>query len=141
MKSDGHGKVPENPSASSQGDGSYRPNHISAAVRWAYGITSGVMLLYCAYGLWIDDLFIPGRQRRRFLGKHSGGLHLDGIEAWLMTAAVVCAASVMLSIIVDHYDKRDNERNYRRFVGFAFAATWLFFFSSMIMSLINAGMD
>ncbi len=99
---------------------SHTPNHISLSSRWFYAIASPLIVAYGAYGIWIDDLFLPG--------KRGPGTHLHGVAAWLMFAAIVAAALNMVSVIIDHFDTRNNETNYRRFAkitswsGFALAA-------------------
>ena len=35
--------------------------------------------------------------------------------AWLMAAAFVCGSLVLFSVVVDHYDRRNNESTYQGF--------------------------
>ena len=60
---------------------SYTPNHIPVWTRVFYGLASPGLILYGAFGLWIDDLYIPG--------KRGPGTHLHGPAAWLMAAAML----------------------------------------------------
>lgn len=41
-----------------------------------------------------------------------------------MAAAMLCAVAVLVSAVVDHYDKRDNEAAYRRFAARGYEAAW-----------------
>ena len=59
----------------------YTPNHIPVWTRVFYGLASAGLILYGAFGLWIDDLYIPG--------KRGPGTHLHGPAAWLMAAAML----------------------------------------------------
>ena len=97
----------------------YTPNHVPLGLRLFYLALSLGLLAYGTFGLWTDDLFIPA--------KRGPGTHLHGLAAWLMFAAMACAALNMLSVIVDHFDTRNNETNYRRFARLAFWAGWVFF--------------
>jgi len=53
----------------------------------------------------------------------------------MMYGAFVCASVVMLSVIVDHYDKRDNEATYQNFANIFRFAGWGFFILSMILRI------
>ncbi|MDO4795103.1 MAG: hypothetical protein Q4A28_04070 [Brachymonas sp.] len=65
------------------------------------------LLAYGAYGVWKNDLYISwGRLSR---------VHLHGAPAWVMYAAMICGAASLLSVVVDHYDQRNNEERYECF--------------------------
>ena len=83
------------------------PNHIPVWTRVFYGFASAGLIAYGAFGLWIDDLYIPG--------KRGPGTHLHGPAAWLMAAAMLMGSINMASVVVDHLDERNNETDYRRF--------------------------
>ncbi len=83
------------------------PNHIPESERWWNGFLSFLLLSYGTYGLTVDDIYIPG--------KRGNGMRFHGVAAWLVYGAMVSAAANMISVIVDHYDKRNNETNYRLF--------------------------
>lgn len=88
-------------------EGKYVPNIIPLGKRIWNILSSLFLLAYGAYGLWIGDIYIPG--------KRGSGTHLHGLAAWAMYAAFIAACLAMLSIIVDHFDKRDNEARYKYF--------------------------
>lgn len=110
-------------------DPNYTPNHIPAAERTKNIVFSILLFAYGSYGVSVNDLYVPGRRSR--------GMHLHDVPAWIMYGAIVCACIVMLSVVVDHYDKRNNETNYRLFAeNFRFLG-WGFFGMSLIMAIFR----
>jgi len=105
-------------------NGNYIPNSISPVDRLWNIIFAIGFTLYGAYGIFIDDLYIPSKR---------GGMHLSGESAWIMYAALICGCIYFLSIVVDHYDKRDNEIKYYMFgknvkyLGLAMAMVAIFY--------------
>ena len=85
----------------------YQPNHIPAGKRLRLAIYSIALLLYGGHGLWRNDLYLPWPRHH--------GTHLHDVSAWTMFGAFVCGSLVMVSIVVDHYDGRDNEKTYQKF--------------------------
>jgi hypothetical protein len=49
-------------------------------------------------------------------------MHLQGLPAWLAGARLASAAANLLSVVADHYDKRNNENQYRSFARWSFLA-------------------
>lgn len=92
--------------------GRYTPNHISLEARAWYLVLSSLLITYASAGVAVDDLFlfIPGSRRSPSLH-----IHLHGVPAFLAGAAILSASATLLSVVVDHYDKRNNETNYRTF--------------------------
>jgi len=82
-------------------------NSIPANERLMNLLLSAALLTYGWLALRINDVFVPGKRGR--------GLHFHDAAAKFMVLAMVCACVVMLSVVFDHYDRRDNERQYRRF--------------------------
>lgn len=107
----------------------YTPNHIPAKERILSIVFSLFLFLYGTYGVWVNDLYMPG--------KRSGGIHLHDVPAWIMYGAITCACLVMLSVVVDHYDERNNETNYKLFANLFKYAGWGFFALSLIMAIIR----
>ncbi len=103
------------------------PNHIPRGTRIRNLIFSSVLLIYGALGVYIDDLYIPGKRSR--------GIHLHGEPAWIMYAAFVCAAANLLAVVIDHYDTRPNERNYRTFALVTQIAGWSLFGLAIVFDL------
>lgn len=109
------------------GTAEYKPN---AYTKWDLYFSAATVLVLVAWGgwgLWVDDLAVPTRR---------GTLHLHGSSAWLMYAAWLFAASSFVAIIVDHFDKRDNEKRYKRIGHFAVFGAWLLFFGSLSVSFV-----
>ncbi len=107
--------------------GLYTPNHIPVETRWIHLIISGGLILYAAIGLLVDDIYLPGKRR--------GGLHFHGISAWVMAFAFAMACCNLLSVIVDHYDRRNNETNYRLFAKVTSLLGILLFIAAAVVGL------
>jgi len=89
----------------------YTPNHVSLDTRAFYLFASSLIIAYAVASLIRDDFYIwlPSRRGRDI------SEHLHGSAAWLAAAAAFAAASNLLAVVVDHYDKRNNETNYRAY--------------------------
>lgn len=96
----------------------YVPNEIPLGERVRHIIFSLLLLSYGAYGLWVNDLYVPGRRR---------GIHLHDAPAWVMSGAITCACIVLLSVVIDHHDRRNNERHYRTFAFVGAVIGWSLF--------------
>lgn len=103
----------------------YSPNHIPAGERWFYGVVAAIAIAYGSYGIWVDDIYIPG--------KSSGGIHFHGLAAWLVYLGMLCLAANFLSVIVDHLDRRNNERNYRLFARVTCWAGWISYIAALLL--------
>lgn len=88
--------------------GSYHaPNSFSRKDR-IINLAIGLLLFsYGSYGLWQDDIWLPG--------KRTSGVHFHGIAAWLIYGAILASVAMFFSIVLDHYDKRRNEHTYMAF--------------------------
>ena len=109
--------------------GRYIPNHISTKDRMTYVGFSILLAAYGSYGIWVNDIYIPGKRSR--------GIHLHDVPAWVMYGAIICACLVMLSVIADHYDNRNNEKHYRAFADAGKYIGWTLFGISLIMALFQ----
>ncbi len=106
----------------------HAPNTFSLWERASNTFLALALLAYGAHGLLRDDLYLPGRRSR--------GVHLHGTPAWIMYGAFVCAAAVLLALVVDHYDRRNNEHHYDRFKQLVGKAGWGFFFAALLWDLV-----
>jgi len=105
------------------------PNSFSPAHR-AFNISQAVVLLaWGAYGVYRDSLWVPGRRT-------SGGL-LHGPSAWFVCAAMVVTAANLLTVVVDHYDTRNNEHQYRRFRNASQIVAWSLFLVGLVLSIVH----
>jgi hypothetical protein len=101
---------------------------IPAGTRLWHIVLSMVLLVYGFFGVYLDDLYIPG--------KHTRGVHLHGEPAWIMFGAFVCAALNLLSVVADYYDPRDDERVYRAFARAMQIAGWTLFAAALVLDLV-----
>jgi hypothetical protein len=109
--------------------GRYIPNQIPAGERLTHVMLSLALFAYGSYGVWVNDLYVPGKRGR--------GVHLHDTPAWVMYGAMICAGLVTLSIVADHYDRRNNERHYRAFAAVGEGAGWTLFAISLLWSLLT----
>lgn len=105
----------------------YQPNQIPLKERWSNFLFATALLTYGGLGAKIDDLYIPG--------KRGNGVHFHGAPAWMMFGALACAAVVLLLTIVDHYDRRDNERHYRWATKSLKMAGWALFGAAFLLDI------
>lgn len=107
----------------------YRPNRVPLGERiWNKALAS-LLLIYGGYGIYINDLYLPG--------KHGRGVHLYNESALIMYGAFICGALVMLSIVVDHYDERDNEHRYHLFAKISKYLGWGLFGGALIYDFLK----
>lgn len=111
-----------------ENDDTYSPNHIPRAERLKNVLMSGALLAYGTFGLWIDDLFLPS--------KRGSGLHLHGLPVWVMYLAMILASANLLAVVVDHYDQRNNEHNYRRFAKLTQILGWAAFALALVLHVL-----
>lgn len=110
-------------------NGRYVPNDIPSGERIGYIIFSLLLICYGTFGVWVNDLYVPGKRR---------GIHLHDAPAWVMYGAIICACLVLLSVVIDHYDRRNNERHYRTFASVGGFLGWTFFGVSILWALFDA---
>lgn len=100
------------------------PNTFTRWQRIFNSFLAAALLVYGTLGIVMDDMFIPGRW--------SKGLHLHGLAAWLMYGAILTGASVLFALVVDHYDRRNNEQHYIRFKRIASHLGWCLFGAALV---------
>lgn len=88
--------------------GAYLPNRLSILERLAYCVLALTLFAHATLGVYIDDLIIPGR-------RGNDNSHFHGWQAWLIACAIYLVVLSLISRIIDHYDKRNNEQRYRQF--------------------------
>ena len=108
--------------------GRYVPNVIPSGERTGHILFSLLLVAYGTYGVWVNDLYVPSKRR---------GIHLHDVPAWIMYGAIICACLVLLSVVIDHYDRRDNERHYRTFASIGESLGWSFFVVSLLWALFH----
>lgn len=106
----------------------FKPNRIPLVERLGSVL---LILVIGAYTLW-------SLGRNDFPVKIAKGppAHLHGIAAWLMAGAAFSAVAVLISVLVDHYDKRDNEISYRQFVRVGSVVGWTLFGTALLVHFL-----
>ncbi len=107
----------------------YIPNHIPSAERWWNVGLSLLILAWGAYGLFADDLIVPT--------KRGNGIHLLGTAAVIMFCAMVASVLNLLSVVLDHFDIRNNELMYRRIAFGMQALGWSLFAAAIIFHVLR----
>jgi hypothetical protein len=89
----------------------YKPNQVPLWDRVKYTALAVLLLAAGSLGLWKDDISF------RILKARYGGkiYHLHGTPAFMMFAGYLFVSLALLSLVVDHYDKRNNEKSYQLF--------------------------
>ncbi|MDB5802350.1 MAG: hypothetical protein JWL63_3289 [Rhodocyclales bacterium] len=100
-------------------------NHIPKDERIKNTVFSVLLIIYGSCGIYGNDLYIPGKRGR--------GVHLHNGAAWLMFGALISCSLFLLSVVVDHYDTRNNETNYRFFANVTRTIGWILFALSLIL--------
>jgi TRAP-type C4-dicarboxylate transport system permease small subunit len=106
----------------------YTPNHIPRTERFLNVLYALAIIIFGAIGLTTGELLIPGKRT-----SGPNGIALQGFSAWAMYAAMICACVVLLSVVADHYDRRNNEFSYRRFARIGKILGWSFFILSLAL--------
>ncbi len=101
------------------------PNHIPFGERVINIILSAIIFGYGTYGVLTDDIYIPGRS--------AGGTHFHGEPTWILYGAFLCTAANLMSVVVDHYDKRNNVKNYKLFARLTQVAAWTLFILALLL--------
>jgi hypothetical protein len=113
----------------------YTPNRIPKSERKWNLILSAVLIVIGSIILVTDDLYIPlVRPKNHF--PTDNGVHFHGKILWFIFAAFIAAASNMISVVLDHYDKRNNERNYRLFAMVSEAIGWSLLFLGLFLEAL-----
>lgn len=92
----------------------YTPNAVPLRKRVINTLIGLFLAAYCAYSLWIDQLYVPFINR--YAPGQSEAITFRGIDAWVMAAALMCVVLFCVLSVVDHYDRRRNERHYQKAV-------------------------
>ena len=105
----------------------HTPNSFSIKERIERSLLAVALLAYGTFGVYKDDLYMPG--------KYGRGIHLHGTSAWILYAAMLCGAAVLASVVIDHYDRRNNEHKYLAFQRYTKVLGWTLFGASMLNSI------
>lgn len=106
----------------------YIPNKIPLGKRLWNKALAISLLIYGGYGIYKNDLYIPARFR---------GIHLHDEPAIVMYAAFISGAVVLLSVVVDHYDRRNNEEKYQGIARSFSWFGWTLFFIAILWQFLR----
>lgn len=85
----------------------HTPNHIPLKERFWCCVAIVVYGILCYLGFVEGKVYIPG-------GKHSPGWYISGASGfWFAELSHWCMIASFITIIIDHFDKRANELNYK----------------------------
>lgn len=110
-------------------DGTYVPNRVALKTRIANCLLSLGMVAYGFWGIRRDDLIVPIAKRT--------SSHFHSISAWVMYAAMLCASVHLPAVVIDHYDRRNNEHLYLRLGQLSSKIGWVLFGIAFIVGLTH----
>jgi hypothetical protein len=112
----------------------YKPNRISAEERTWSIVISVILMVYGITSIYMNDMVFPGGGK---YGEVKERLHLQGFPLWMMFLAFAAASANLLSVVADHYDKRDNQINYKRFGKICRIIGWIFCLTTLMFYVIQ----
>jgi len=95
------------------------PNTIPLKTRIFNLLISGCLVAYALYSIASNDFYLPS--------KREPGTHVHGLVVWIFVAACLAVVINMMSTVVDHYDKRNNELTYAHIDAATQWLGWIFF--------------
>lgn len=109
----------------------YKPNEIPRRLRTWYIISSIVLISYGTYCVANNAMYLPAKRRITPLAIH-------GFPMWFTYLAFLSASANLISVVIDHYDRRDNEINYKKFAAITSKLGWFSFAMSILLILLFA---
>lgn len=110
---------------------SYAPNKYSFAELCFCVLTGVGLLIYGTHGFMVGKLFLPGSFGR--------AMQLEGfLPTLLFLFASISWALGLLSVVVDHFDERDNEAAYERFGSTLHRVAIAFLVASVLFGALSA---
>ncbi|WP_394136452.1 hypothetical protein [Aliivibrio fischeri] len=110
-------------------DKNYKPNELPKQLRITFISIAVLLFLYGVYGVYVNGLYIPG--------KRSDGILLKDEPALVMLGAFICFGLSLISMVVDHYDKRDNEYSYHLVLRLLAFFSWFFGIWAIMWNMAN----
>ncbi len=98
---------PEMPVRNVDREGNYIPNIVPLKDRIQHLIIALIFIVIGIYGMFNNGLNISGMQVE--------GMQFEGDTKWIVYVSLITGCLSSLSIVIDHYDKRDNEMKYYAF--------------------------
>ncbi len=113
-------------------ESTYVPNAIPVKTRLWNVTLSVVLLIYGTYGVVTDNFVLPAKR---------GALTLYGYPAWVMYGALLCLVANLIAVVVDHYDRRDNETKYKTVEALTRKSGWTLFVLALVLSFVKHTQD
>ena len=110
--------------------GQYTPNEVNPFLRLGYLAFSVFVIFIGINGLINDDLYISTG--------HRPGMHFSGNASIIMFFALTCLVLNLISFVVDHYDKRRNERHYKFFRKLTEIVGYVAFVLAIIIQIVQS---
>ncbi len=107
--------------------GKYPRNEVNPILRITFILFSIILVLIGANGLIKDDLYIRVDYRP--------GVHFTGNAAIIMFISLLCLILNLISNVIDHYDKRRNEKYYKAFRYWTEKLGWVTFILAVIIQI------
>jgi hypothetical protein len=107
----------------------YEPNHVPLEKRLLYIACAVFLLAYGTYGLVLGELYIPGRFPRWD--------RLAGAPMVIMCLSMMAVVVSLVTTVIDHYDRRDNEHRYYNVSFVAIGTAGFLFFLSLTVSIFS----
>ena len=85
----------------------HEPNSVPFWRRFGYTCLAAALIVYGCAGFVSNRLWLPGR--------FTHGATFYGLPAWIAAFALLSGAAGLLSAVLDHYDRRNNESKYVKF--------------------------
>ena len=112
--------------------GEYVANSVPQWKRLLNIAISVFIIAYVGYGLAVDKLLIPVKR---------GSLELRGFSAWVMGASAFFLVANLITVVIDHYDQRDNEKIYKKYRSLFYRCGYALFCAALITSLLQHQRD
>ena len=107
----------------------YHPNHYSITDRLV-AIYFGLQIIaLCGYGIYKGKLYLPSR--------HPELMALTGISFYIGLLSGFFGLIAIVLLFLDHYDTRDNEKLYKKWIDRSLYAAYSLIFLAMIVSLYS----
>ena len=116
----------EPPDRNTDDEGNYIPNEVPARVLVGRSIIAILLIAYSGYGIWHGELTIPLK---------NSSIVVYETSLWILVSACLCACLELMTLVIAHFDKRDNEMMYYKFASVAQSLSISLFILALIWSV------
>ncbi|TMN73604.1 hypothetical protein CWB85_02755 [Pseudoalteromonas sp. S1727] len=107
----------------------YVPNSLTRTHRVFNVLLILALITYGGYGIYFEELYLPLDE--------DAELTLYGTSIYIACTAFGFGCLILLAQIIDHYDKRDNEQKYDRFIAVCRSFGLMTLLAAIIGNLAN----